>query len=115
MPIHAKTRTSTIAAGGNLGTAVDLDDAISVGVIIDALWDSGDQLGFKVCDTEGGTYVALYDTEASLVTMAVTASCAYALETCVFAPWRFIKAWSQNGSGENAAQTGGAVVTFVMK
>lgn len=115
MPIYAKTRTSTIADGGNLGTAVDLDDAIAVGVIIDSLWDSGDQLGFKVCDTEGGTYVPLYGSDAALVTLAVVASCAYALDTEEIAPWRFIKAWSQNGSGENAAQTGGAVVTFVMK
>ena len=115
MAVYYKTATSVIADGGNLGTVVDLGDSVLVGVIIDSLWDAGDELGFKVCDTEGGTYVPLYDKDASLVSLGVTASRAYSLDPQIFGQWRYIKAWSQNGSGTNAAQAGGSTVTFTMK
>lgn len=116
-PIKARTVVSTIADGAALGSVVDLMDAEVAGIVIDALWDSGDHLAFKVCATYGGTYVALYTSGVALLTYAVAASLAYsgAAISAALAPWRFVKAWSQNGSGTDAAQTGGSLVTFVLK
>ena len=115
MPVLYRYKTSVIADAAALGAAVDIGDSILVGVTLDAAWDSGDQLGFKVCSTEGGTFVPLYGSTAALVTLAVAASRAYALDPRIIGQWRYVKPWSQNGSGTDATQGGATTVTFCMK
>ena len=116
MPNLYKNQPSTIPDGTAIGaTVIDLDDSILHGVIMDAAWDVGDKLGFKVAAEEGDTFVPLYDPDGVLVSLSLAASQAWALDPRDFGSWRWIKPWSQDGAGADANQTGDTVVMFTSK
>ena len=97
--------TATIANGATTSDAISLLDQVAGGIITPAAL-TGTSLTFTVCNTVGGTYVALYDSDNNLVSMTVTVSRAYAFtgaEADALAPWPFVKIVS--GSAEAAERS----------
>lgn len=61
-------------------------------------------IGFKIAHTSGGTFLPLYDHDGNLVQISSpSVDCAYELPPEVAAA-RYVKLWSQDGSGSNTAQ-----------
>lgn len=98
------TVTATIALGAAVSDAIDMQ-AYAMGTVhMPAAWDAA-SIGFKVSTTLAGTYLPLYDESGALVQIASPAvDKAYTLPARV-AACRFVKLWSQNGSGMDVNQT----------
>ena len=94
--------TLTIAPSGNESTPLATHQYAGGIVHMPAAWTSA-SLGFKVASEVTGTFLPLYDEYGSLVQITPSASRAYNLPEAIFAA-RYIKLWSQNGSGTNTAQ-----------
>lgn len=104
-----------IASSGNLSTEY-LDLRLFAGgmVIMPAAWTTA-ELGFKVCDTEDGTFVPLKDhDDAYVLVTGPVADTAYELPPEIFAA-RFAKLWSNDGAGSNTAQSQAAALTVMLK
>ena len=95
--------TLTIANGANLSDALDFRLFSMLTVLMPAAWTAA-SIAFKVCSTNGGTYLPLYDDNGNLVQIDSPAvDKAYAAPPAVAgAIW--VKLWSQNGSGTNTNQ-----------
>lgn len=104
MPVYETTSTTTaaIANGATTSGAVSLEGVTILGIIMPATF-TGTALTFQVCDTSGGTYVALYDSTNAAVSVTVGTSRAYYLDPAIFAAWRFVKVVS--GSTEGGARS----------
>lgn len=95
--------TLTIANAANVSDALDFRLFSMLTVLMPAAWTSA-SIGFKVCSTEGGTYVPLYDDNGNLVQIDSPAvDCAYAAPAAV-AGALWVKLWSQDGAAANANQ-----------
>ncbi len=82
--------------------AINLGGMALVGLILPAAF-TGTSLTFTVCDTLAGTYMPLYDSSNSLVSMTVAQGRAYAVDPSNFQGINFMKIVS--GSTEGAART----------
>jgi hypothetical protein len=100
----SRTETVNIAINGNLSTEIiDMRDYSMLVVHMSAAWTAA-SIGFKVASEYSGTYAALYDDNGNLVQIdSPTAALVYSAPAEV-AACRFVKLWSQNGTGTNAAQ-----------
>jgi len=104
----------TIANGAALSDVLCMDGHAGGVVIMPGTWTAA-SLGFKVCDTSGGTFVPLYDASGGLVQIqSPTASNAYVLPEELYG-CRYVKLWSQNGSGTNTNQASARSLTVMMK
>jgi len=97
------TVTVTIANGANLSGAFDMSGMAGAVVHMPAAWTSA-SLGLKVASDESGTYQVLRDDDGNLIQVdSPAASNSYVLPAATF-PVRWAKLWSQDGSGNDAAQ-----------
>ena len=102
----------TIAS--TLSDVLCLDGHAGGVIIMPATWTAA-SIGFKVCDTATGTFVPLYDSSGGLVQISSpTASNAYAMPDELYG-CRYVKLWSQNGSGTNTTQASSRSLTVMMK
>ena len=91
---------STIASGAALGSAVRIEGHQSGIVIMPAAWTAA-SLGFKVCDTEDGTYVILRGidgTPLQIEGIVVDAANAYKIPDDVFNGAIWVKPWSKHAT-----------------
>ena len=110
----AARQVMTIANGASLSDVLCMDGHAGGVVIMPGTWTAA-SIGFKVCDTSGGTFVPLYDASGGLVQIqSPTASNAYVLPEELYG-CRYVKLWSQNGSGTNTNQGGARSLTVMMK
>jgi len=106
--------TGTIANGANLSDEIDVSQYAMLVVHMPAAWTAA-SIGFKVASASGGTFLPLYDDNGTLVQIdSPTASKAYSAPAEV-AGARYVKLWSQDGSGSNANQGGARVITVDLK
>ncbi len=89
--------TSTILSGQTDSDVIDFKDFAQGGFILPAAF-TGATVSFKVCNTSGGTFVALYDAANVLVSLTVTAARAYAFPVALF-PFAFVKIVSASAEG----------------
>jgi hypothetical protein len=66
--VQLENRTATIVKDGTISDAINLSDYVAIGMMLPTL-NSGD-ITFTVCDTEGGSYVALKDKDGAAITIA---------------------------------------------
>ena len=92
-----------IANGANLSGEIDMQKVAFLLIHMPAAWTAA-SIGFKVSQESGGTFLPLYDDDGSLVQIdSPTASKAYVAPAALAAA-RFVKLWSQDGTGSNTAQ-----------
>jgi hypothetical protein len=77
-------QTATIAVSGTTSDSIVLNGFSFGGIILPSTYD-GTAMTFTVCDTEGGTYVALEDADGVAIPLVVEASKAYNLPPELFA------------------------------
>jgi hypothetical protein len=75
----------TIASGAATSGVMMLDGFSFGGVILPSTYDGTTAIGFTVCDTFSGTYVALEDATGAAITVVGEASKAYPLPPEIFA------------------------------
>jgi hypothetical protein len=110
----ATSTSVTIALSGNLSGAFDMS-RYSMGVVhMPAAWTAA-SLGFKVCAEEGGTYLPLYDETGTLVQISSPAASQSYNLPAELAGCRWVKLWSQNGSGTNTAQAAARTIGLDLK
>jgi hypothetical protein len=97
----SNSNTVTIAASGTTSTVFTLDGYAVGGIILPSQF-TGTTMTFLVCDTYGGTYVALEDAGGATISYTVEAAKAYALPPELFA---FPYAKLVSGSSEGAERT----------
>jgi hypothetical protein len=97
------TANATIANGAALSDAFDFSRFASLIVTLPATWTAA-SIAFHVSNSQGGTYVPLYDDDGNLAQIdSPTASKAYNAPAAL-AGAHWVKLWSQNGSGTNTNQ-----------
>lgn len=109
---QSKRAALTIASSAALSTAFHFAGGLGL-VLMPAAWTAAN-IGFKVCDTEGGTYLPLYQDDGStLVEIASPAAdTAYTLPAeLAGATW--VKLWSQDGAGSDTNQAAERSLTVV--
>ncbi len=94
-------RTVTIANAGQTSGALDVREATILGLITPAAL-TGTALTFNV-SMDSGTFVPLYDSTGTLVSLTVGTSRGFALDPSTFLPWRYVQVVS--GTAEGAART----------
>jgi hypothetical protein len=77
-------QTATIAVSAATSDELTLDGFAFGGIILPSTYD-GTAMTFTVCNTFGGTYVALEDADGVAIDLVVEASKAYALPAELFA------------------------------
>jgi hypothetical protein len=108
----------TLADDGTLTAAFQMDWFIGGIVIIPNGWTAAN-MGFKVSDSEAGTYVILRDEDGAPVqigTILTSAARAYKIPNEVF-PARWVKLWSKSATAateDDVAQAGGPLTFTVM-
>ena len=103
-----------ISEDDDLSTEIDLGDVREFIVVMPDTWTSA-SIGFKVSPTSGGTFVPLYDDGGNLVQINSPAvDKAYAAPPEVGIA-RYVKLWSQDGSGSNTVQGADAVLWVIPK
>lgn len=108
------TQTVTIASGAAVSDAFDFHLFSMMILLMPAAWTSA-SVGFKVCPTEDGTYLPLYDADGDIVEVATpSVNCAYDTPAIIPAA-HWVKLWSQDGSGNDTNQGAERVVTLMMK
>lgn len=111
----------SIADDGTLSGAFYMGDHSLGLVTIPSGWTAAN-MGFKVCDTEGGTYTILRDdsTDApvQIANIATAAAKTYVIPTKVF-PALWIKLWSKSATAAtetDVQQSGGPLaITVILK
>jgi hypothetical protein len=109
----------TIANGAAVSTAFNTSDFIGGIVIIPTSWTDAN-MGFKVCDTEGGTFVALKDDDGAPVQIAAIttdAPFAYKIPNEIF-PAMWVKLWSKSTTAATVTdtnQSGDITITVMLK
>lgn len=106
--------TVTIANGAALSDEVDFREMAGGVLHMPAVWTTA-YIGFQVSPTSGGTFQPLYDDETgALVQLNPSASCSYSLPAKLYGA-RYVKLWSQNGSGTGANQGGARSIVVDFK
>jgi hypothetical protein len=109
--------TASIAKNSSLAAAgINIGVGKSVGIIMPAQWTAAD-LTIQVSDTQGGTYVELFDSTGTAVQIPVAAGNAYTLSNTasnLLAPWSYIKVRSGTALTP-VTQTAARDILFVVK
>lgn len=104
-------KTATIADGATKSDAIEIRDYVLTGILIPAGME-GTTMSFEVCDSLAGTYVPLYRSDGTQVTITYTSAArAFGLSTGdldALAPWWFIKLVA-------GTQTGDADIVLALK
>jgi hypothetical protein len=110
-----KEITAVIANGAAVSGVIDATWAAGAGLIAPSALTATTVLAFKVCGSQDGTFVALYDRNNALVEVAVTvnAAKAYALPDELFA-WPYFKLWTE-ASGADVNQAAERSFVVVLK
>lgn len=96
----------TIANGAAISGAFNMSDHLLGLVIVPAEWTDAN-IGFKVCDVSGGTFVIACDKTGSPIQIAgitTNASKAYAIPTELF-PGMWVKLWSKSTTAATTTDT----------
>lgn len=89
---------STIAINKAIGSAVCLEGREGGYIIMPSAWTAAD-LGFKVCDTEDGTFAILRDTAGVAVDIEdPAAGIAHVIPDALFKGAIWVKPWSKNAT-----------------
>lgn len=110
---------STIAKSAALGSAVSLEGHQSGYVIMPTAWTAA-SLGFKVCDTEDGTYVILRGIDGvplQIAGIVADAANAYKIPDDVFNGAIWVKPWSKHATAETITdidQVAARTIKFVI-
>lgn len=110
---------STIASSAALGSAVKIEGHQSGIVIMPAAWTAA-SMGFKVCDTENGTYVivrAIDGTPLQIAGIVTDAANAYKIPDDVFNGAVWVKPWSKHataGTITDVNQAAARTIKFVV-
>ncbi len=94
---------AVIANGVAISQAIDMRPYVMGLVHMPAIWTAA-SIGFKVSPTEGGTYVALYDKNATLVQISSPAVDLTYVFPAEVAGCLWIKLWSQDGAASDTNQ-----------
>jgi len=104
----------TIALNGNLSTVIPFSEFAGGVIHMPAAWTAA-SIGFTVSSSADGTFLPLYDDNGTLVQIDSPAvSCAYSMPADVFAA-RFVKLWSQDGTGTLTAQDAARTIIVDLK
>lgn len=104
----------TISAGEALSDAVDMRHFAGGLVITPSAWTSAD-IGFKVSDTENGTYVPLYDdTGAAVYISGVDVDRACVMPENLYGA-HFVKLWSSSAGASDVNQGDDRTLTLMLK
>lgn len=98
-----ETKSATIAENEALSGEIDVRGKISGAVHMPAAWTAA-SLGLYAAPSSGGTFAPVYDKDGSLYTVSVDASRCIIIDPQILVPLRYIKLWSQDGSGSNVTQ-----------
>ncbi len=114
-----KFLSATIANNAAVSGVIDMRDFIGGIVIVDNSWSAAN-MGFKVCNTSDGTFVAVKDkdgTPLQIASITTDTSFAYCIPTELF-PAMFVKLWSKSTTAATVTdvnQSGDAVVVVMLK
>ena len=97
------TETAAIINGANLSGEIDFRSFSMMTIHMPAAWTPA-SMGFKVSTESGGTFIPLYDENGNLVQITSPAVDKAYVAPAELAAVRFVKLWSQNGSGTNTNQ-----------
>jgi hypothetical protein len=111
----SSTTTLTIGNGANLSDELDFTEHTMLIVHMPSAWTAA-SIGFHVAHTSGGTFQPLYDDLGNLVQIAgpPVASRDYQAPP-ELAGCRYVKLWSQNGSGTNTNQGAARTMAVSLK
>lgn len=96
----------TIANNAALSEAFNMSDFVLGTVIVSGVWTDAN-LGFKVCDTAGGTFVIACDKTGSPIQISgitTDASKSYAIPTELW-PNMWVKLWSKSTTAATITDT----------
>jgi len=97
------TTTAIIANGAAVSGEIDVRGRTFAAVHLPAAWTAA-ELGLKAATASGGTFGSVYDQDGALYSVEVAANRVVKLDATVLAGLRYIKLWSQDGSGSDANQ-----------
>lgn len=98
---NSQSRSVVIASGAALSEVFNFSAFANGIIVVPTAWTAAN-IGFKVCDTDSGTFVPLKDDEGAIIeiTNVITnASYGYAIPDKVFGA-KFVKLWSKNTASE---------------
>jgi hypothetical protein len=115
MEREARNLTTVIASGAAVSAVIDSTWAAGQGLVTPAALDATTKIAFKVCTSQTGAFLPLYDDSNTLVEVTVTlnAARAYALPEKLFA-WPYFKLWAQ-ASGSDVNQSADRSFTISQK
>jgi hypothetical protein len=103
-----------MANNGNLSTEFDMRKYAGGRVYMPDDWDSA-SIGFKVCSTRHGTYQIARDDDGNLIQIdSPVADNSYSFPAALWDAF-YVKLWSQDGSGNDTAQTPARTFTVTLK
>ena len=105
----SKKLTATIAVSGTTSNALDIKNWTPVGMVLPSSFD-GTTITFTASDSEGGTYVPVYDKTGTQISYTVAASRAIKIVPEDLAGFEFIKLVA--GSSQTTTDT---EITLVLK
>lgn len=104
----------TIPNGQALSDKFDFRDVAGAIIHMPSSWTTAN-VGFQVCDTLDGKFLPLYDETNSIVEVSsAAADYAYVVPADVFAA-RYVRLWSQDGSGGDTNQGADRVIEVSLK
>lgn len=110
--------TIDISDDAALGSAIQVEGFDKGYIEMPAAWDAAD-IGFKVCDTEDGTYVILRDATGTVVDIEEPAvEHAHVIPSEVFEGCIWVKPWSKNATPATETdenQSADRLLKFVMR
>jgi len=105
--------TTSIANGAALSSAVNTADHEYGIILMPAAWTAA-SIGFQI-SYDNSTYYKLYDHDGNLLQVdSPAASGAYQIPNAAMTA-RYMKLWSQNGSGTNTNQAAARTVKLLLK
>ena len=111
---YHRVAPATILAGEAESNFIKIATGAIITLHMPAAWTAA-SIGFKASPTKNGTYNPVYNENDVLVQVAgADASKVYVAPAEAGAP-RFIKIWSQNGSGTDTNQVAEAIIQVEMK
>jgi hypothetical protein len=111
--------TTTIPINTALSEPIDMSNFYGGMVLVPAAWDAAN-IGFKVCETENGTFVPAKDNVGvplQITTVVVNAAGAYAMPTSIFTA-RYVKLWSKHltaGTETDVNQSAARTLVVMLK
>ena len=101
--VGSETESETIANGAAVSGEIDVRGKLVIVVHMPGAWTAA-SLGIKAAPSSGGTFQAVYDEDGSLVSKTVAASKTYRFKVAEIFGLRYVKLWSQDGSGNDTNQ-----------